>query len=101
MPWVTAGSRSPAHASIGRGTAPLLFPKCHGLFYPLARFQSAGRAQRHLGSVGGDHPAIRLSDLVTSPVNRIDRVRVHKLKGHGIVDGVFDHIPYRQNGRCS
>ena len=47
---------------------------------------------RHLGSVGGNHPPILLSDLIISPVNRIDRVSVDKLEGHGIVDGVFQIV---------
>ena len=43
-------------------------------------------------SIGRNHPAVLLSDLLVPPVNRIDRVGVDELKGHGIVAGVFQIV---------
>jgi hypothetical protein len=56
-----------------------VFPKQQSLFYLLTGFQRASGGELHLGSIDGNHPPIPLSDLIVSPVNRIDRVGVHQL----------------------
>ena len=73
-------------------TYPLLLLKYQLLRYLLAGFQRACGGQRHLLPIGGNHPPILLSHLIVSPVNRIHRVRIDKLKRHGIVAGVLQIV---------
>ena len=70
------------------GLLALLLPKYDGLPDLLTGLQHACRGYCHLLSVGGNHPPVFLSNLIVSPVNRIDRVSVHKFERNGIVDRV-------------
>ncbi|MEO8052629.1 MAG: IS110 family transposase [Acidobacteriota bacterium] len=71
---------------------PLLFAEDQRFLYMLSGLPHACLCYRHLLSLWGNNPAISFSDLIASFVNRINRVRIDKYEGDGIIIGICEYV---------